>query len=45
MIGLFILFSGSITLVAFAALALRFGVDSRVDTADVHRTDQRVAIS
>jgi hypothetical protein len=45
MIGLLIIAFGFVALVAFAALALRFGVDSRVDAIDPHRVDQRVSIS
>jgi hypothetical protein len=42
MIGLFIVF---FVLIAFAALSARFGVDSREDSPDSHRSEYPVSIS
>ena len=42
MIGLLIMF---IVFGAFAALSVRYGVDSRVDSADPRRSDYPVGIS
>lgn len=42
MFGLFVLI---FAFVVFAALSARFGVDSRIDPTDEHRSDHRVSIS